>query len=125
MLQPDTWQTLGVAPGSSPDQIRSAMTRQQWDDYKLRFRIFEDRLLDAFNQGPTVDEAMGLARSSFDSSMGSTARQMGRYGLELNDRQQGIVDRDNQFARANAELVAASTARGQDRNRQMGIFGLR
>lgn len=112
-----------------PANVVGALTRAQWEDYKLRFQPMEEQLMNMTSyKNPAVvaaevDKAKAGAVQASQVAQGVTGRNMARYGLSMNTAQQAAQDRSNQLATSTAAVDAANRARFgiTDRNRAIAV----
>ncbi len=120
--------TLGKG-GDAHDQL-GRVHRQQWEDYKRRFRPVEDALMDMTNDPEAesrmrgqVSQDMGQA---YDSMAGQRQRRMEGYGLSVTGDQKQSLGRQNALDQAAATAGGMNTGRTaiEDRNQAAMVGGL-
>lgn len=109
-------------------QKRAKIAREQWEDYKYRFRPKEKELMNiAMDQGmyansdqEAIDTAMSEVGSSFDTSRGVEARRRSRYGIT--DARSEASKRRSGLAETAAKVGSANTARAREDRRERGAL---
>lgn len=111
------------------DQNFAKVAREQWDDYKLRFRPVERQLLQGMTKGAPRQyvEAVGMARdanrSAFAQQPGMLDRDLGRMGLALSDDQRLATDSQGQLDQTSNMVANANAARLGVDDRIMNVIG--
>lgn len=91
--------------------IRAAIARDQWQDYKTRFQPLENILL-GYAQNPNSliqplrEEAMGRINSQYGLALPMAQRRLGSYGLTMTDDQRQRFQNRNQMDKKLAEVQA-------------------
>lgn len=111
------------------DQTFAKVARDQWDDYKNRFRPVERQLLQDMTRGAPRQyvEAVGMARdanrSAFGQQPGMLDRDLGRMGLALGADQRQALDSQRQLDQTSNMVANANAARLGVDDRIMNIIG--
>jgi hypothetical protein len=115
-------------------EARAAITREQWEDYKLRFLPYEDRLAAIYKNGGLMKgEAEKIPESinqSFDAMQGIADRQLSRYGITASEDQVASRERMSSLDKAMASVDAhnnlwATADERQDKIMTGGIDSMR
>ena len=115
-------------------EARAAITREQWEDYKLRFLPYEDRLAAIYNNGGLMEgEVERIPESinqSFDAMQGMADRQLSRYGITASEDQTASRERMSSLDKAMASVDAhnnlwATADERQDKIMTGGIDSMR
>jgi hypothetical protein len=104
-----------------------AIDKAQWTDYQKRFVPIENQLMQmtTYNNPNLAGEEITKAKTDtgdyYDNITGSSAIQMGRYGMSLTGDQQQSSDRLNALGRSGAVVDAANNIRLKlvERNQQI------
>lgn len=103
------------------------IAREQYDDYKRRFRPVERQLQAiAGDSGTEVKNALGFARSAadqqFDAAPGESARDLARMGVTMRPEEQAAMLKGNEMAKAGFLAGAENQARLAVRDRRDQIM---
>lgn len=107
---------VDATSGTAADRL-GAITKGRWEDYKNRFVPIEDLLMQQTTYGNPALAAQEIGRAeadtgrTFDSLAGSSAIQLGRYGMSMTADQQASSDRINSLSRTGAVIDAANNIR--------------
>jgi hypothetical protein len=108
-------------------QTYAALTRQQWDDYLRNFVPLENILIDYATDPQTVNDAVMQARTdvgnAFEAQQGIQERRMRGLGLQLDEQEQGALDRRTGLARSLADVSAANLTTDRVEDRQRALLG--
>lgn len=96
-------------------KMRAALHRNQWEDYKRRFKPIEQALINNVGsmertQRLTNRAAQGI-RNQYEQAVGSFQRNLGQYGLQLDDRERTGTGSDIQRSWALDTARASNDAR--------------
>lgn len=90
------------------------ISREQWEDYKTRFRPYEDKLIDSINNPVLRDEEIGRAkkdtRMAYDTAERDALMRSGRYGGMSADERK-VLDRKMGLAEATSVTAATNNTR--------------
>ena len=115
----------GEIYGSDPASMFARMTREQFEDYKTRYRPLEDTLMGYISnedkKNNQIDRARGLSGSQFDTSMGITRRNFERYGLEMNPDREKAFGKKEKLNRTLAKVGAANITRDNIEDRDTSL----
>ena len=105
----------------------AALTRDQWQTYVSTFVPIENQLIDYATDKNKPAEAMAEAsknvNSAFDMQQGTTKRQLGGLGVELNPDEQAAQTRSFGLSKSLADVGAQNMAGALTRQRQQAILG--
>ncbi len=102
--------------GSAADRV-GAVTKSQWTDYQTRFIPLENQLMNmtTYNNPALAGQEIGKAETdtgkTYDNIAGSSAIQLGRYGMSMSADQQASSDRLNALGKSGAVVDAANNIR--------------
>lgn len=117
-----------VDPNYSSAAVRMGeIEKQDWNDYKTRFIPIENALMQqtTYMNPALAGQEIGKAESdtahTFNNIAGSSAIQLGRYGMSMTADQQASSDRLNSLGKSGAVVDAANNIRLKlvERNQQI------
>lgn len=110
-------------------QKRADLVQQQWDDYKQRFQPVETQIINQMGHGTQsmfndqgIAEAQSMVNTAYDNSVGSTARDVARYGINLTPGQKTANDMSTALSKSTSMANATNTARQWDQDRRNAVM---
>lgn len=118
----------GIIGGKDQAQdIRIALTRAEWADYKKRFLPIEEELIGMVGNQELLNQRVGRSQAAvstaFDRQQSQQQMMEQRYGLQISPQARAHMDRKSGIMKAAAMADAANDTRRDYRSMEMEILG--
>ena len=107
--------TRGPTDENEASNLRAAIAREQWEDYKQRFQPLENTLLGYANnrQGfvsGAKQESLNRVNSVYGLAQPQIERRLGSYGLQITPEIQNRIAKRLNYEKGLADVQAANTS---------------
>jgi len=105
----------GFTEDTASTDTLAQLTRDQWEYYKQVGVPLENELFDSYRNpqlwNDTLDFSKQATKDAFGAMRGQNEREIGRYGVGMNTRQQGNFDRQSGLQEKSAQVRNTNSAR--------------
>lgn len=112
----------GGRKGVRGDKLATDITRQHVRLYNNEFRGYEDELREFFGDSSAgadaAQSAVDRTQDLYGATQGQAKRQLGRYGVVMNDREQAAHERSRGLQKAATAVQGANEARANTREQR-------
>ncbi len=131
-LNPNAYLYNKYLKGSGPDHtasnLRAKIAREQWEDYKTRFRPLEDKLLGlANNRNEFItknrEQAVGSVDSAYNQAPDQINRRLTSYGVQVTPEMQDRIGKTLGLQKSLSEVQASNMSDRLSKDQLQGIVG--